>query len=96
MKLSLLIAVRGRFGDCGSYHGWLVGLDMNNPANVMAGHDAKGAIWGVGGIASDGNNPFVTTGNTFNTGGTWRGGEAAIRFQPGPILLDSPAITGRR
>ena len=41
---------------------------------------------GVGGIASDGTNPFVTTGNTFNTGGIWKGGEAVIRFQPGPIF----------
>ena len=45
-----------------------------------------GAIWGVGGIASDGNNPFVITGNTIGTGGIWGGGEAVIRFQPGPIF----------
>ena len=49
-----------------------------------------GGIWGVGGVASDGTNPFVTTGNTFNTGGNWSGGEAVIRFQPGPIFSGSP------
>ncbi len=48
-------------------------------------------IWGVGGVASDGANPFVTTGNTQNTGGNWSGGEAVIRFQPGPIFSGSPA-----
>ena len=50
-----------------------------------------GAIWGVGGVASDGTNPFVTTGNTFNTGGNWSGGEAVIRFQPGPIFSGNPS-----
>jgi hypothetical protein len=37
-------------------------------------------------VASDGANPFVTTGNTSGTGGNWSGGEAVIRFQPGPIF----------
>jgi hypothetical protein len=49
-----------------------------------------GAIWGVGGIASDGKNPFVTTGNTFSPP-DWQGGEAVIRFQPGPIFSGLPA-----
>ncbi|PYJ70707.1 MAG: hypothetical protein DME76_04530, partial [Verrucomicrobia bacterium] len=49
-----------------------------------------GAIWGVGSIASDGKNPFVTTGNTFSPP-NWEGGEAVIRFQPGPIFSGSPA-----
>src|SRR4029450_893696 len=44
-----------------------------------------------GGVASDGVNPFVTTGNTVNTGGNWSGGEAVIRFQPGPIFSGSSA-----
>jgi len=82
----------GSMADCDLYHGWLVGVPINNPASVTAWAAATaagssgGAVWGVGGIASDGNNPFVTTGNTFNTGGIWRGGEAVIRFQPGPIF----------
>jgi hypothetical protein len=49
-----------------------------------------GAIWGVGGVASDGQNPFVTTGNTFNPP-NWGGGEAVIRFLPGPIFSGSPS-----
>src|SRR4029077_726632 len=79
--------------DCDLYHGCLVGVPINNPASVTAWAAATtngtfgGAIWGVGGIASDGTNPFVTTGNTFNTGGgNWSDGEAMIRFQPGPIF----------
>jgi hypothetical protein len=82
----------GSMADCDLYHGWLVGVPINNPASVTAWAAATaagtngGAIWGVSGIASDGNNPFVTTGNTINTGGIWSGGEAVIRFQPGPIF----------
>ena len=44
----------------------------------------------MGGIASDGKNPFVITGNTFSPT-NWQGGQAVIRFQPGPIFSGSPA-----
>jgi hypothetical protein len=82
----------GRFGDCGGYHGRLVGVQMNNPASVMAWATTAtgGGVWGPGGVANDGTNTFVVTGNTFNTGGTWGGGEAVIRLQPGPIFSGSP------
>jgi hypothetical protein len=83
--------------DCSMFHGWLVGVPIDNPASVTAWASGAspgiwgGAIWGVGGIASDGKNPFATTGNTFNTQGNWSGGEAVIRFQPGPIFSGSSA-----
>jgi outer membrane protein assembly factor BamB len=89
---NILYVGYGSMADCSMYHGWLVGVPINNPAGVMAwasathGGSWRGAIWAVGAIASDGKNPFVTTGNTFNTGGNWDGGEAIIRFQPGPIF----------
>ena len=82
----------GLAGDCGSYRGWLVGVPVNNPASVTAWATSAigGGIWGHGGVASDGVTPFVVTGNTFGTGGNWGGGEAVIRFQPGPIFSGSP------
>ena len=89
---NILYVGYGSMGDCGLFHGWLVGVPINNPASVTAWAAGTtngtfgGAIWGVGGVASDGTNPFVTTGNTYNTGGVWSGGEAVIRFQPGPIF----------
>ena len=89
---NILYVGYGSMMDCSLYHGWLVGVPIDNPAGVMAWAAAthrgssRGAIWAVGGIASDGKNPFVTTGNTFNTGGNWDGGEAVIRLQPGPIF----------
>jgi hypothetical protein len=90
---NILYVPYGSFLDNCSYHGWLVGVPINNPGGVMAwATDAMGGgIWGVGGVASDGTNPFVVTGNTFDTGGIWGGGEAVIRFQPGPIFTGSPA-----
>ena len=44
-----------------------------------------GGAWAVGGVASDGINPFIATGNTFGAS-VWSGGEAIIRFQTGPIF----------
>ena len=82
----------GYAGDCGSYHGWVVGVDINNPANVgaWATTAAKGGIWGHSGVASDGTNMFVITGNTTGTGGVWGGGEAIIRLQSGPFWSGMP------
>ena len=87
----------GYFGDCRNYHGWVVGVDINNPTNVhgLGYNSVGGGIWGHGGVASDGTNMFVVTGNTFNTGGNWMGGEAIIRLQAGrsgPVCLPT---TGR-
>lgn len=78
----------GHFGDCGTYHGWVVGAQINNPAAVLgwATSAIGGGIWGHSGVASDGTNMFVITGNTFGTGGNWGGGEAIIRLQAGPIF----------
>jgi hypothetical protein len=88
---NILYVGYGSMRDGCNYHGWLVGVPINDPASVTAwATDAVGgAIWAVGGVASDGKDPFVTTGNTRNPP-TWGGGEAVIRFQPGPIFSGSP------
>jgi hypothetical protein len=82
----------GHFGDCGTYHGWVVGVPVNNPASVTAWATTAigGGVWGHGGVASDGTNMFVVTGNTFNTGGNWSAGEAIIRLQRGPVFSGTP------
>jgi len=91
----------GSMADCSVYHGWLVGIPMDNPASVTAWASAthggawRGAIWAVGAVASDGKNPFVTTGNTFNTGGNWDGGEAIIRSSQVQSLAEIQVIIGR-
>src|SRR5436190_6695648 len=90
------VAYSGYDGDCGAYHGWVVGVDINNPSNVMAwATDAEGGgIWGHGGVASDGTSVFVVTGNTFTSpGDPWSGGEAIVRFNAGPVFSDFWAPT---
>ena len=82
----------GHAGDCDVYHGWVVGVNINNPLNVGAWATTAigGGIWGHSGVASDGTNMYVITGNTFNTGGNWMGGEAIIRLQAGPVFTGQP------
>jgi hypothetical protein len=82
----------GYLGDCGNYHGFVVGVHIDNPSMVGGWHTqaSKGGIWGHSGVASDGTNMFVITGNTVGTGGTWGGGEAIIRLQAGPTFTGNP------
>ena len=84
---TLYVPYGGHAGDCSTYHGWLVGVPMNNPAGVLAWATTAraGGAWAVGGVASDGISPFIVTGNTFGAT-VWAGGEAVIRFQPGPVF----------
>src|SRR5437773_180194 len=86
------VSYSGYLGDCGNYHGWVVGVNINNPSTVggWATTAIGGGIWGHGGVASDGTNMFVVTGNMFNTGGNWMGGEAIIRLQSGPVWTGQP------
>src|SRR5947199_1160935 len=75
---NILYVGYGSMTDCSLFHGWLVGVSIDNPASVTAWATSAigGGVWGVGGVASDGINPFITTGNTFNTVGDWGGREA--------------------
>ncbi len=83
----LYVPYGGHDGDCGTYHGWLVGVPLSNPSSVMAWATAAvgGGSWGVGGVAGDGASAFIATGNTFGAS-VWSGGEAILRFQPGPVF----------
>jgi hypothetical protein len=78
----------GLAGDCGNYHGWVVGVPISNPSTVTAWATRArgGGIWGHGGVASGGANILAVTGNTFETGGQWGNGEAVIRLRPGPVF----------
>jgi hypothetical protein len=71
----------GHFGDCGNYHGWVVGISLSLPRSVVAWDTAArgGGIWAPGGIASDGKFLYAATGNTFGAT-SWMGGEAVFRL----------------
>lgn len=81
----------GHFGDCGDYHGWVVGVPLDKPnapfAFATAAH--AGGIWAPGGLASDGSSVFAATGNTMSDSGglgssptTWGHGNAILRLAP--------------
>src|SRR5262249_54015529 len=79
----LFVAFGGHFGDCGDYHGWVVGVPLRDPNKVVSWvtRARGGGIWAPGGIAAVGRELFVATGNTFNTT-TFRDGEAVVRLAP--------------
>jgi outer membrane protein assembly factor BamB len=84
----LYVPYGGLYGDCGTYYGWVVGMPLTNPSNgivAWATSARGGGAWSVGGIASDGTDPFVATGNTFGAS-TWGGGEAIVHLQPNLTL----------
>jgi hypothetical protein len=86
---NLYVPYGGLFGDCGTYYGWVVGMPMNNPTTVQAWATTArgGGAWAVGGVATDGVDTFVATGNTFGAS-SWGGGEAILRL-PTSLVLPS-------
>jgi hypothetical protein len=81
----------GHFGDCGDYRGWVVGIGLRNPRDIVSWNTrgAGGGIWAPGGIASDGRSLFVATGNTLGVS-TWSDGEAVFRLAPDLHHDDQP------
>jgi outer membrane protein assembly factor BamB len=79
-------------GDCGDYHGWVLGFPLANPSSVTAWHARArgGGVWAPSGVASDGSALFVATGNTIGTA-TWADGEAILKFASGPVFSGQPS-----
>jgi hypothetical protein len=73
----------GHYGDCGDYRGWVVGVRVKDPRDVVSWstRGRGGGIWAPGGIASDGRSLFVATGNTIGVS-SWSDGEAVFRLAP--------------
>ncbi len=71
----------GHFGDCGDYHGFVVGFPLRDPGKVASFETRArgGGIWAPGGLAVVGHDIFAATGNTFGAG-TWSDGEAVFRL----------------
>ena len=73
----------GLAGDCGVYHGRVIGFSTAQPGKVVSfsTRGPRGGIWAQGGVTSDGKSLFVATGNTFFIK-EWGDGEAVLRFGP--------------
>jgi hypothetical protein len=78
----LYVPFGGHFGDCGDYHGVVVGVRTDPPQvfGVWITRTRKGGIWTPGGVVSDGRDLFVVTGNT-DAPRQWGDGEAVIRLK---------------
>ena len=79
----LFVPFSGHFGDCGAYHGFVLGVSVQEPAKVtsFSTRARGGGIWAQGGVSGDGQSLFVVTGNTFGATG-WGDGEAVLRLSP--------------
>jgi len=78
----------GLDGDCGNYHGWVVGVPVTASGGIVAYQvptHREGGIWGTGGevVASSGN-LYVATGN----------GDSTTNFDHGDSVIElSPNLT---
>lgn len=80
----------GYFGDCGDYHGWVVGVPVSAPARQQAfatPTGREGGIWATGGLAADSaGDLYAATGNSDSRG--------PVDFSNSVIrLLTSPTLT---
>jgi len=81
----VFIPFSGHWGDCGAYHGIVVGVAKDDPAAAVSSFATRargGGIWGQGGVSGDGKSLFAATGNTFGAI-DWGDGEAVLRLAPG-------------
>jgi hypothetical protein len=88
----LFVPYGGFFGDCGDYHGWVVGVPLAGPRHVLAWRTRAraGGVWAPGGVASDGRFLYAATGNTIGAG-AWGDGEAIVRLALDLHHSDNPA-----
>jgi outer membrane protein assembly factor BamB len=79
------VSYGGLFGDCGTYHGWVVGAPASGPAGALTTYQVpsqnEGAIWAPSGPAIDREgNLYVATGN--GSSSSFDFGNAVIRLTP--------------
>jgi hypothetical protein len=62
----VFVPFSGLAGDCGGYHGLVLGFSTAAPGKVasFSTRGLHGGIWAQGGVTSDGKSLFATTGNT--------------------------------
>jgi outer membrane protein assembly factor BamB len=78
---TLYVAFSGHFGDCGNFHGWVIGMQLRNPAKLASFQTRArgGGIWAPGGLSVAGHDIYFATGNTLGAS-SWSDGEAVFRL----------------
>jgi hypothetical protein len=91
---NVYIPFGGRWGDCGSYRGWVVGASVNGTGTLLSfplptgTGNHGGGFWAPSGAAMDAsNNLYVTSGNTTSTT-TFDYGETVLKLSPTLALTD--------
>jgi hypothetical protein len=86
---NVYVAFAGLLFDCDEYNGWIVGISTADPKkmSVWSTTVAKGGIWG--GLATDDQNLFFSTGNSDMGQPTWGGQEAVFRLPPSLLSTGS-------
>ncbi len=79
----IFVPFGGNFGDCGRYHGVVVGLDVGRPGVVAVWRTRadKGGIWAPAGLSEADGSLYFTTGNTEGAR-QWGDGEGVFRVGP--------------
>jgi len=79
----------GYFGDCGDYHGWVVGVPAADPSHQQAfvtPTRREGGIWATGGLAADpAGDIYAATGNSDSTR-PLDFGNSVVRLATLPVL----------
>ncbi len=90
----VFVAFGGFAGDCGWYHGIILGLDTAPPrlAAVWMARGLKGGVWAPGGISVVGQHLFFATGNTERapTASGWDDGVSVFRETPALLRTTDP------
>jgi hypothetical protein len=76
----IFVPFGGHWGDCGNYHGVVVGISIN-PPQVVAGWQTRalnGGIWAPAGISQANGSLYFATGNT-EAAQSWQDGESVFR-----------------
>lgn len=83
------VAFGGYWGDCGDYHGWVIGVPAASPGHQQSfatPTHRMGGIWAAGGVAADSDgNLYASVGNS-DSQGTIDLSESVIRLHTAPVL----------
>ncbi len=86
---TIYIAFGGYYGDCGPYHGWVIGVPLAHPAaqqSLMVPTAREGAIWAAAGMATGPNGSlYAATGNGSSTS-AFDYGDSVLRLHTQPTL----------